>query len=100
MMAQAYMTQVTVSSYTPVMAVAWPVAAARVAAPRRAAVAPGCEVTEHGVLEVLEAAGALSVEDIAEALCSTVREVQEVVWRMVDRGGLRADEWGRVSVRS
>jgi hypothetical protein len=98
MTVQAYMTQMTVSNYTPVMAVAWPQAAARVTRTARSAVAPGCEVTEPGVRDVLEAAGALAVQDIAGALCSTVREVQEVVWRMLDRGGLRADEWGRVGV--
>lgn len=99
MTTQTYVQQVTFSNYTPVMAVAWPVApVVRVvrptAAPGRAAT-----VTEAGVREVLEAAGALGVRDIAGALCSTVKDAQEVVWRMLDRGGLRADEWGRVSVR-
>lgn len=98
MTTQTYMQQVTTSSYTPVIAMPWPGSFERTAKARRPT-APVCGVTESGVRDVLEAAGSLTVQDIAGALCSTLKEAQEVVWRMLDHGGLRVDEWGRLSVR-
>ncbi len=48
------------------------------------------------VRELLEAAGALTIADIAGGLDVTLAAVQTTIAWMVSRGDLRTDEWNRL----
>jgi hypothetical protein len=57
--------------------------------------APPRRVAADEVTALIDAAGPLSLKDIAAGLSATVREAASVVWRMLDDGSLRTDEWSR-----
>ena len=66
---------------------------------RRRAVGQRSELSADGVADLLRAAGPLSVEDIAGGLGASVRDVQAIVWRMVDEDCVRPDEWQRMKLQ-
>ena len=77
----------------------------RFPAPRRlqqAAVAPRVtatttpRVSASDVRDLIEAAGPLSMRDIAGGLGVTEREAASVIRWMADAGELKQDEWGRL----
>ena len=53
-------------------------------------------VRSDDVLDLLDAAGALTVREIAGGLGVSERAAADVVAVMVERDWLRADEWGRL----
>jgi hypothetical protein len=72
-----------------------PPAPRRPAVQQRPAVQTVERVTVHGVRDLIEAAGPLSLRDIAGALDVPERDAMVVVGWMIARDCLRQDEWGR-----
>lgn len=66
------------------------------ALPPRPAVAAPRGVAPVDVSDLLDAAGSLSIADIAGGLDATLAAVEATVAWMVSRGDLRRDEWDRL----